>query len=455
MSTVATESTVQSSAIRRTKKIRDLMGGTAAMRAAGKTYLPQFTNEPKDAYDARLERSVLFGATSKTVADMTGKVFSKPITLADDVPTALKKYAENIDLAGRHLNVFARDVFADCMQPGISFILVDMPPALQNENGAPVTQEQEKRAGQRPYMVHIPVERVLGWKSTLANGVEYLTQFRIKECVTEPDGEWGEKDVEQVRVVEPGKWTTFRKNLENGDWVQHDEGNISLSYIPVAPVYINRIGYMRGRAPLDDLADLNIRHWQSSSDQANILTVARVPILFAAGFGENDTITIGASTALRSSDANARLNYVEHSGHAISAGQDEIKSLELQMQTLGLQLLVPQPGGKTATGEVHDSVKENSPLAMMASALQDALEQAFGFMADFIGLGPDAGGSIQVNKDFGGAAVGDAATLIAAVGAEVISKETFWHEMQRRGILSDSFDPAVEKDRLASAPPVL
>jgi hypothetical protein len=38
---------------------------------------------------------------------------------------------------------------------------------------------------------------------------------------------------------------------------------------------------------------------------------------------------------------------------------------------------------------------------MMAASLQDALEAAFGFLADFDGLGRDAGGSIEVCQDFG------------------------------------------------------
>jgi hypothetical protein len=57
---------------------------------------------------------------------------------------------------------------------------------------------------------------------------------------------------------------------------------------------------------------------------------------------------------------------------------------------MGLQLLVDKPGGKTATGEIRDDARENSQLASMAAALEDALEHAFGFMAEFIRLGAEA-----------------------------------------------------------------
>jgi hypothetical protein len=38
---------------------------------------------------------------------MTGRVFAKPIVLGEDVPPELVADAENIDLADRHLNIFA------------------------------------------------------------------------------------------------------------------------------------------------------------------------------------------------------------------------------------------------------------------------------------------------------------------------------------------------------------
>jgi hypothetical protein len=37
----------------------------------------------------------------------------------------------------------------------------------------------------------------------------------------------------------------------------------------------------------------------------------------------------------------------------------------------------------------------------MALGLQDALEQAFGYMAEYEGLDEDAGGSLVMNVDFG------------------------------------------------------
>jgi hypothetical protein len=382
-------------------------------------------------------------------------VFQKEIQLADNVPAELVAFAEDIDLTCRHLNVFARDVLFDGLQVGGGYILVDLPPSVQRADGLPATLADEKAAGLRPFLVHITVENLIGWKSTFINGAETLTQIRIKECVTEPDGEFGERDVEQIKVFEPGKWTTYRK-AATGDWQFYETGTSRLPKITLVPFYTERTGFMTFKPPLEKLADINVAHWQSQSDQRNILHVARVPILFGAGFMEAEKIIVGAGSMTVTSNVNAKLGYVEHTGAAIDAGNRDLENLERQMEAMGLQLLVNKPGKQSATGEIRDDSKENSPLAMMARSLEDAIEQAFGYIAEYLGLGADKGGEVEVNKDFGVSSLrGDLAGLTAARAARDLSLETYWEELQRRDYLGPAFDPAVEKDRLANEAPAL
>lgn len=455
--TVATPSAAAASNVANASLARTLMGDTAAMRAARKTYLPKNEAESEDAYNVRLQRSVLFNAFGKTVEDMTGKVFAKPVVIKDDVPAQIQAFAEDIDLTGRHLNVFARDVFHDAMQPGVSFILTDQPPAPQRADGQPATLADEQKAGVRPYLVHIPVERMLGWISQVIGGVETILQVRILECVTERDGDFHETEVQQIRVIDAGTpkctWRTFRRSESDKEtWIENAAGVTALPFITLVAVYTKRTGFMTGSPPLGKLADLNVAHWQLDSDLGNITHVAQVPILHFAGFAEGDKFAIGTADAIRSSEPTAKVVYVEHTGKAIESGRQRLKDIEFQMQTMGLSLLVDKPG-QTATGEVRDDVKENSPLAMMAANLQDALEISLGFMAQYMGLGDDAGGSLDVNKDFGVMAQRNDLQQLAAVRAQGdISRETLWEEMQRRNYLSEDFDPDAEKDRLANEP---
>jgi len=432
-------------------KGRALMGGSTAMRAAGQTYLPKFTAESEASYSERLGLSWLFNGYRKTVRDMTGRVFDKPVALDDAAPQRLKEWESNIDLAGNDLSTFARRVFDDGMSgPGISYIMVDAP-----ARGGTVTQAQARAQNLRPFLVHLRAEDILGWKTETIDNVTVLSQIRIMESVTEsdPKDEFAEVKVDQIRVLDRTESNVqiriYRKQRAgNGrdEWALYEDGgNTGLSEITVVPFYANRTGFFTGEPMLDDLADVNIAHWQSQSDQRNILHVARVPILFGKGIPDDKTITVSTSTATLVSDPQADLKWVEHSGQAIGAGRQDLKDLEFQMEAYGLQLLAAK-GNQSATGEALDAKKETSTLSMTADALQDALEQAMIYMGMYAG---EAGADVHVNKDFGisGLTSQELQVMLQAVNTGNMSRETFLREMVRRGFIAE-IDPADEAERI-------
>jgi len=415
---------------------RTLWGGTEAMRKAGKLYLPKEPAEDEEAYRDRLNRSVLFNALGKTVKDMVGRVFSKDIVLGSDVPPLLAQYSENVDLTGCNISVFASDAFRNALIDGIAYVLTDAPAG-----------EGATRANQgRPYWVLLMADQIIGWTSETYQDSVRLTSFRFYETVDVRDGYHIDR-VTQIRVLIPFGYEVWRQNEKN-EWILAEAGSRDMEEIPVSPIYLNRNAYMTGSPPLQDLCDLNVAHWQSASDQRNILHVARVPILFGSGFAEDAGITVGASSMTRASDPAAKLMYVEHSGAAIGAGREDLQDLETRMQAMGLQLLVDQ-SGRSATGENRDNVKENSILAGYVGALKDGLENALMHMAEMASL-PD-GGSLVINKDFGIAIgdVNDINAILTAYRDKVISHETALNELLRRGFISDSVDTQEEMDRVA------
>lgn len=436
-------------------KGRALMGGTSAMRTAGETYLPKFPAESADAYKERLKLSWLFNGYRKTVRDMAGRVFAKPIELGEGTNQQITDWCENIDLAGRDLSTFTRAVFEDGLDAGISYILVDAPP--RNDV---VTKAQAKTQNLRPYLVHLEVEEILGWKAEAINNVQTLTQLRIMECVSEqdPKDEFAQIEVGQVRVLDrtdKGVQTRIYRKVKDSagkeEWQLYDEPTFSqLPEITVVPFYANRDGFFQGEPLLDDLADVNIAHWQSQSDQRNILHYARVPILFAAGRSSDEgPLTISAGTATIASDPAATLQWVEHSGQAIGAGRQDLKDLEFQMEAHGLQLLVAQSA--SATGATLDAAKETSILAMTADQLKDAIEQALGWMAAYGGLG-EVSIEAKVNKEFGAGMMTaqELQLLLNAVNTGNMSRETFLGELARRGMIQPDLNVQDEADRIAA-----
>lgn len=449
---VAQRSAASATMLAAAQKGRALMGGTTAMRAARTTYLPQFAKESRAAYDVRLAASWLFNGYRKTVKDMTGRVFCKSVEITEG-DERLKEWSENIDMQGRDLSTFARQVFEDALSgPGISYIMVDAPPRKGT-----VTQAQAQEQNLRPYMVSLRVEDVLGWRAETIANVTTLTQIRIAEKFPERDplDEFKEVSVDQIRVLdrtETGVQTRlYRRDAKSQKWALEGEPtlNTAIREITIVPFYANRTGFFTGEPMLDDLADINIAHWQSQSDQRNILHYARVPILFGAGMDAKAAITIGATEAVMASDANAKLAWVEHSGAAIGAGRQDLKDLEFQMETFGLQLLTARANAQSATGEALDANKETSQLAMTADALKDALEQALEWMCVYGGFDPEV--EVEVNKDFGVSfmTAQEVTALLSAVKDGALSRETFVKELIRRGVLRSDLDPDEEADRIA------
>jgi hypothetical protein len=324
---------------------------------------------------------------------------------------------------------------------GISWVLLEAP---RREGFVSVGAAKDKNI--RPYFIHVSLEEILGWKHTINNNVSVLTQLRIMETVNEddPDDEFGIIKVPQVRVFDLiDGFVSIRVFQETkGKWVQVGEAvNTQMKKIHLYPLYINRSGFMTGEPLLDDLADVNIAHWQSQSDQRNILRAARVPILHSKGRDTTDgALVIGASTAVESADPDATLEWVEHTGAAINSGRQDLKDLEFQMEALGLQLLVPRPGVQTATGEELDNKKETSTLSMTADELKDTLEDALMGMAEVGGLSGEI--VVEVNKDFGASVMSanELSVLLSAVESGKLSKRSFLIEMARRGMVRYDID---------------
>ncbi len=217
------------------------------------------------------------------------------------------------------------------------------------------------------------------------------------------DGDdYGQTKVEQIRHIMPRKVEIYRRKMgENGEsqWQIHEEWETSRDDIPLVTLYTKRTGFMRGSPPLLNLALLNIKHWQSQSEQDNILHVARVPLLVAYGLADNETLTIGSSTATRFEDRQRQgLEYVEHTGAAINSGKISLEDLENQMRQAGAKLLRAENTSTKSDDQTHEEhMQENSPLYTMASSLEDALDNILQIMAEW--LGEKEGGNVDVRTE--------------------------------------------------------
>nr|WP_251010395.1 DUF4055 domain-containing protein [Variovorax paradoxus] len=438
--------------------VEALLGGTAAMRVAGPAFLPQWPAEETKSYKARLATATLFQALERTLSVMSGKPFSKQLTLGKDVPKKIAKWCDDADQQGNSLHSFCADLMGEAMGFGLCGVLVDYPQV----GGAARTQQDEKKLGARPYLVFIRHDQILGWKSEVAGGVTRLTQLRIAEQHEVEDGLYGVVYKKRVRVLSPGAFEVWEEGAKPDDpWILVVPPTATtLDQIPFVPFYGKKKGFMCGVSPLLNLAFLNVKHWQSQSDQDTIMHVARVPVLAMIGVdapspdGTGGTqLEVGAAAVVRL-PPDADMKYVEHTGAAIEAGEKSLEKLEDQMVTTGAELLVIKAGEqKSATQSNNDAEGNKCDLLRITETFEDSLDQVLQLMAKWVKEAE--GGHASLFKDFGAATLTDASAQLILLlrAAGLITGETTLREQQRRGMLAADLDPKAELAAAKLDPP--
>jgi hypothetical protein len=376
-----------------------LFGGTATMRAAGSKYLPKNDREADEDWTIRVQRSTLFNVYKRSIQQAAARLFGSDVVLTG-YPVEVVVWSADADAQGRDITQFSKSVFIDALNRGVAFILVEFPERTEQ----PATLADALVSGDRPYWVGIEATQVLAAHSKLIAGAERLTHFRFKETVLElSDDGLEEVLVEQIKAfyqagpLEPVTWQTWRYDKIKG-WEPFSNGTLQgVPAIPAVPVYTNRIGYCLGSPPLIDLAYLNVTHFQSASEQRNILHISRVPFLHINGWEKEyveDPVTkmqvpadveVSIHRALITDSPQASAKWVETNGQALTAGFADLVYLEQKMEKLGLMLSTPKSGNITATETAVSAAEANSMLKDMAKALSDSLEYALyltGFYLD-------------------------------------------------------------------------
>lgn len=438
--------------------VNTLLAGTESMRLAGQRYLPIHEAESRINYLERLGKCTLLNMLEITLDSLVGRPFSDPLRINNDVPDKILPYLEDIDLQGNDLTVFARDWFRQGIAKGFCHVLVDFPRIPDEEIGTR-TLADDNAEGRRPYWTLVRPESVIFAASEFMQGSddkmrEMLTQVRIREWHTQYVG-FAEVIKERIRVLVPGYYWLYEKKEkkrrnEKNKWVLIEEGETGIPVIPLVTFYADKTDLMLCKPPLEDLAHLNVRHWQSTSDQISVLTVARFPMLAVAGAVEQpgSEMAIGPKQLLGTKDPNGKFYYVEHSGDSIGAGRQDLMDLEDEMAHYGAQFLKKKSGNQTATARALDSAEATSPLQDYTVRFMDAIANALDITAMWIK--EEEGGSVTISTDFGPEIVenADLEALTDARKRRDISREGWIEEMQRRGAISDEFDALKDLQRI-------
>ena len=445
-----------------------LCGGTQAMRDAGQLYLPPEPEEDSEQWKLRLNRSFLHEGYADTLDKIVTKPFASDIKFDDEeeLDERLQLLLTTVDYDGTTLSDFAKGVLYNASKYGHTLILVDYPITKKG-----LTKRDEREADIRPYLVEIPPTDLIGvkWRQT-SPGSKELRQIRYIERHIEEVGKYGDAEVTFIRVINapangnPGTWELWRKDPKSKEKKQVSTGEHSYPGIPVKPFYTKRKGFLTSQPPMEKLAWLNLMHWQSQSDQRNILKIARCGILFDKGLEEKKAgkFVVGANRRMSTPNTDADMFWVEHSGKAIEAGRQDIVDIEHKMILMGMEPFIERPSDTTATGrairESHQVSRVQSWIRSEEVVLEDCLRIANVWINNskkeaYRKLPEEF--KINIYNEFfiSLQAYEDMRILLEASRNFKLSNETLLYEFKRRGMVADKIDIPEELKRIESEKP--
>jgi len=387
--------------------------GTEYLRENSEAFLPLEPREDYDAYLARVNRAVFSPFTQRLIRAATGLVLRKPITLTGD-PYWTEMFKMDVDGCKSDLDEYARRILMCSLTYGQSHILVDYPAP----SGA-LSLAEEREQNRRPYWIEVDPNNLYGWRLDRESNYGNLIQARIAEKAVLPDGDFGEKVYDQIRVIEPGRYRIFRKkeqieemydvsdnsvtgNFEMGsadkDYKQVESGTFSLGEIPLVTVYSGKTENLVSKPPLLDIAYLNLAHFQRQADLIHSLHVASQPMLVMEGYDDQTKdLAISVNYAMATQPGN-KVYYVEPASSAFVAESADARRL--------------------------DRVDTNSMLAMVSMELEQKLQKAFNLSAEYVGIEPP---EVKISRDFDiERLIGqDITALTSLFDQQVIDREEF------------------------------
>ena len=412
--------------------IEDLMGGTYEMRRKHRRYLPQEPREQDESYDNRLARSVCPPYYQRLERMLAGMLTRKPVRL-EEVSDTVREALFDVDLQGNDLNIWTYELGRKMVRYGHVGVLVDAPAA--GENG-------------RPYWVTYTPRDILGWRTEMSNGAQKLSQLRLMERIVVPDGEYGERQVEQIRVLTPGAFELHQRG-DNSNWKVVDEGTTSLDEIPFSVAYANRVGMFESRPPMEDIAELNLKTYQIQSDLDNMLHISGVPMLAFYGFPTAaEEVSAGPGEAIAFPEG-GRAEYIEPAGKSYDSQFKRLEQLAGQINELGLSAVLGQKlSAETAEAKRIDRSQGDSTMMVIAQQVQDTIDNSLRFHAEYLNI-PQVG-NCYVNRDFVGARLepADQLALLQTYTAGVISQKTLLEQLANGDVLGDDFE--VEEELMAT-----
>lgn len=455
--TVSTEHPLYKRFTQEYRTIEDCIAGQSVIKRAGVLYLPKPEAWTMKRYNAYKRRAHFLNATYRTQMGMVGIAFAKPATYT--LPAGVEYLSTDIDGEGLDMDQLVRMCVSQNITFGRGGLLVDYD--APEDSGQVTTLANSGRATVRMF----DHRQIINWRKS--KGKYTLIVLRYLDDVDYD----GFEHYQVVRYLElrliDGRaysrlWTDELQGAgglpasvmqgQGGD-MNREEPQLRpikargkhLDYLPFCWFGSERNDSEIDPAPLSDIANTNIAHYNADADNTDSSFICGQPTFVIAGVPQNfkkdnPNIKVGGDEAIilqsmGTGTPNASMVVAPPNTPAAAL----LEKREKQLAMLGAKLVERNGATKTATQAGADEKTDNSILSQCVGNVEAAFNQAMEFIAAFTGA---TGGNVHINKRYEDVVLNpsELTSYMAAVQSGMMRMIDFLAWQQRIGLIPNDAD---------------
>jgi hypothetical protein len=429
-------------------------------------YLPKQVNEPPEAYESRLKRSPYQNHVAKVIKAHSGAISGVGFDPDVPMPAELERIGQNVDLRNSSLEVFFDLIDVRSMRDVYCFVLCDY-----YKDGEVENRREEMEADSQPFFRVIDPRNVPNWHEECGR----IQSMTIAEIHCTPS-KYGAIEKPVFRVIEGDSWrivevvetqSTDKKWIEKpvtdedgrelaGRFLRAD-GN-PLGYCPIQAYCLTAGDWADGDLPeFLQLADLNIRHYQSCSELWELIHCCCTPTPWFALSPGNELyrkLTEGAGLSLGNHDyllfsPDNSCGYLQASSDAIAPARESVKDLELALDSYSLANIAS--GAQRTATEIRTLFNDTQKkLTRFARQKESAINNLLMMFADYLGLDRATMPECTVACDIA-ALLTDEQSIVALYQGGLLSRESAVNRLNQLGFNANATDELLRLERAEEA----
>ena len=382
-------------------------------------YIPRLKGQSHDDYDAYRQRGVFYNVTKRATEAMVGSALRKPFVT--DVPDAV------VD-GHQSLPEFVSNIMRAQLINGRAGILVDF-----------------KDGEDTPYLCLYKREHIINWRPDLSMVVLHEDAYVPKD-----DDPYELEERERFRELFIDELTG---NYTVRIWEKSSKG--------VKSLIDERVPTRRGEplkeipfvfvTPFDtttneydpvmiNMAQINISHFKTVVDLEHGAHYTALPTPWYSGeFAQeqNGQVFVGGDYFLAFEEG-AQVGYLEFTGSGLKALEERRENKEMQMATLGSQMMV-KAGIESADAMRIRSSAETATMNNIVTACEAAMQRALSIYKWWTGTGNTEQAQFEMSRDFNASQLSpqEMVALMNLYLNGTISQETYLENLYEGEITQD------------------